>query len=58
MCCRGLEVEDLNLAKQIVGFESASKAAVLKIERMQSHQSVSCPVVAIQSFIVEILEEK
>lgn len=55
---RGLDVEDLNLARQIVGFESASKAAVLKIERMQNHQSIRCPVVAIQSFIVEILEEK
>ncbi|KAK7576509.1 hypothetical protein V9T40_012795 [Parthenolecanium corni] len=55
---RGLEVEDVNFARQIVGFEPATKAAFAKIDRMRSRHSINGPVIAVQSFIVEISDEK
>ncbi len=56
--CRGLDVEHADFAKQIVGFESAAKAAVSKIEKIRNQHPVSGPVVAVQSFIAEISDEK
>lgn len=55
---RGLEIEDVNFAKQIVGFEPATKAAFTKIDRMRSRHSISGPVIAVQNFVAEISEEK
>ncbi|XP_065218341.1 protein PRRC1-like [Planococcus citri] len=55
---RGLETDTIEVAKQIVGFDSASQASTLRVDSIRNQHPVNCPIIAVQSFIAEISEDK
>lgn len=55
---RGFETDTIDIAKQIVGFEAAAQACILRIDNIRNQHPISGPVIAVQSFVAEISEDK